>query len=331
MASSGTPSAKTQNAIGIVIVTYNSGDEIGPCLDAALATGAEIVVVDNASTDHTIAEVAHRGARLIANAGNRGFAAAVNQGFRALACPYVLLLNPDAVIESPLDSMREACDLPKSAGAGGLLLGSDGAPQTGFMVRRFPTAAALILEALLLNRIWPGNPVNRRYRALDLALTGRSSGCAPTPVEQPAGAFLMVRRAVWEELGGFDEAFHPLWFEDVDFCKRLASRGYLLYFAPTAVAKHTGGHSIPRLSVEMRRVYWYGSLLRFTAKHFRPMAFRAVCLAVVTGSILRGFAETAQSCSLQPMAACGKVVRLAGRYLFTGWREGPAVASRPNR
>ena len=59
---------------------------------------------------------------------------------------------------------------PDAAGAGGQLLDADGRPQIGFMVRQLPTATALALEALLLNRIWPNNPVNRRYRGLDLRL-----------------------------------------------------------------------------------------------------------------------------------------------------------------
>jgi GT2 family glycosyltransferase len=79
--------------IGIVIVTYNSGEEIGPCLDAATPTGAEIVVVDNASSDNTAAEVERRKIRLIRNSENRGFAAAVNQGFQALAAKYVVLFR----------------------------------------------------------------------------------------------------------------------------------------------------------------------------------------------------------------------------------------------
>ena len=82
--------------IGIVIVTYNSQEHIGPCLDAALRSGAEVVVVDNASSDGTAAEVVRRGARLLANRANRGFAAAVNQGLKRCRTPYVLLLNPDA-------------------------------------------------------------------------------------------------------------------------------------------------------------------------------------------------------------------------------------------
>ena len=301
--------------IGILIVTYNSAAEIGACLDAVLRTQTDVVVVDNASSDGTVNEVVRRGVRCLTNQTNRGFAAAVNQGFSHLKCPYVVLLNPDAVLTSGLAEMRAACDLPDAAGSGGCLTESDGRPQLGFMVRRFPTPGSLILESLLLNRVWPGNAINRRYRALDLDYSKR------IPVEQPAGAFLMIRTAVWSELGGFDEGFHPLWFEDVDFCRRAADRGYRMYYVPEAVAKHTGGHSIPRLSLEMRRLYWYRSLLRYAAKHFRPASFRAVSLAVVTGSLLRMAAESAAGRSLKPLAAYKRVVRLASRAAISGCVE----------
>lgn len=298
--------------IGIIIVTYNSEAEIGPCLDAALLSGAQIVVVDNASRDGSVAEAERRGVRVIANSTNVGFAAAVNLGFAALKTTYVLLLNPDARLQSSLDPLREACDLPGSAGAGGCLLDESGRPQIGFMVRALPTPAALILEALVLNRLCPKNPVNRRYRCLQLDY------CVRSVVEQPAGAFLMVRRAVWQDLGGFDEGFHPIWFEDVDFCRRVANRGHLLYFVPAAVAQHTGGHSIPQIPVEMRRYYWYRSLLRYSAKHFRKPAFRTVCVAVVSGSILRTIVESVQQRSLKPIAANGNVVRLACSCMRSG-------------
>ncbi|HEY2016648.1 MAG TPA: glycosyltransferase family 2 protein [Bryobacteraceae bacterium] len=296
--------------IGIVIITYHSEAHIGECLDAAMRTGADIVVVDNASSDRTIAEIARRGVRLIANPTNRGFAAAANQGFSVLNCPYVLLLNPDAVLETGLEALREACDLPGAAAAGGKLLDAEGRPQTGFMVRRFPTPMTLIAEAMLVNRIWPNGPVNRRYRALDLDYSKRQ------PVEQPAGALLMVKRAVWHEVGGFTEEYFPLWFEDVDFCRRIIDCGYLVYYAPNTVAKHTGGHSLPQLTVEIRRVYWYRSLLTYSVRHFGPWKFRAVCLAVVTGSLLRMIIESVSGGSLKPMADYAKVVRLAGRCFF---------------
>jgi GT2 family glycosyltransferase len=308
--------------IGIVIVTYNSQEFIGACLDAAMRSGAEVVVVDNASRDGTVAEVSRRGVRLVANSGNRGFAAAVNQGFTVLNSAYVLLLNPDAILQGGLHLLREACDLPGAAGAGGCLVDSEGHPQIGFMVRQLPTPLALTLEVLLLNRIFPGNPVNRRYRGLRLNYAAR------IPVEQPAGAFLMVRRKVWQALGGFDEGFYPLWFEDVDFCRRAVGQGYQLYYVPGAMVQHLGGHSISHLTVEKRRVYWYGSLLRYSAKHFHPVAFRLVCLAVVVGSVLRSLGEVVLQGSLEPLAAYGKVVRYAGRCFLFGWGDG-AVSAGP--
>jgi len=251
--------------------------------------------------------------RVIANPENRGFAAAVNQGFTVLNCSYVLLLNPDAIIKSGLGPLKQASDFPGSAGAGGRLVDSEGRSQVGFMIRSLPTATSLTLEVLLLNRVWRNNPVNRRYRCLDW------DSSSPRAVEQPAGAFLMVRREVWQELGGFDEDFFPLWFEDVDFCRRIRDRGLSLYYAPEAVAKHTGGHSIPSLRVEMRRVYWYRSLLRYSSKHFHPIAFRVVCLAVVMGSFLRGITEATISRSIKPIAAYGKIASFAGRCLLFGF------------
>src|ERR1700691_1930463 len=102
---------------GIVVVTHESGAEIGACLDAAAAaTGAEIVVVDNASADQTCREVTARGVRLIANRENRGFAAAVNQGIRSLDTPLVLLLNPDARLETGLEALCQCCRDERVAG-----------------------------------------------------------------------------------------------------------------------------------------------------------------------------------------------------------------------
>jgi N-acetylglucosaminyl-diphospho-decaprenol L-rhamnosyltransferase len=301
--------------IGIVIVTYNSEAVIGSCLEAALQSGAEIVVVDNASSDGTRAAIVRHGVRLLTNESNLGFAKAANQGFSLLNCPYILLLNPDAVLSGSLEPLREACDLPGAAGAGGMLLDAKGRRQAGFMVRQLPTPAVLAMESLLLNRLWPRNPINAAYRCLRLDYAFRQR------VEQPAGAFLLIRRQVWEELGGFDERFWPLWFEDVDFCRRAVDRGYSFYYVPTAVARHTGAHSIPTLTLEMRRVYWYRSLLGYAAKHFRPGRVRAVCLAVIIGSFLRAAVEAVLKRSLRPFATYSKVVLLASRFLIGEVRQ----------
>jgi N-acetylglucosaminyl-diphospho-decaprenol L-rhamnosyltransferase len=295
---------------GIVIVTHESGVEIGACLDAARQTGAEIVVVDNASGDGTCAEVRRRGVRLIANPENRGFATAVNQGVRALDTPLVLLLNADAHLQTGLDALRQCCQLPGVAGACGKLVDVAGRPQTGFAVRSLPSPAALICEALLLNRLWPRNPINWHYRCLGFDFS--ASGY----VEQPAGAFLMIRRDVFEELDGFDEQFYPLWFEDVDFCWRARERGYRMRYTPDVVAKHTGQHSLAKISLENRQLYWYCSFLRFVAKHYRPSTARMVYLAVFLGSIPRMLLGMAAFRSLTPIAVYGKVMALAGRSFF---------------
>lgn len=299
-------------AVGIIVVTYNSEAVIGRCLEAALSTGAEIVVIDNASQDRTRCEVERRGVRLIANPRNLGFAAAVNQGVRALPTPLLLLLNPDAIIQTSLEPMRQACLDVQTAAAGGMLIDDEGEPQVGFMVRRFPTPAVLCFEVLGVNRVWPGNPVNWHYRCWDLDYR------TALEVEQPAGAFLMIRRDAWEKLRGFDEDFCPLWFEDVDFLKRAKDSQYVIRFVPETVAKHTGGHSIQKISLEFRQFYWYRSLLKYAAKHFFRGAEVLVCLAVIFGSVLRTVLGVPCQRSLKPIAVYCKVVRLAGRQLFFG-------------
>ncbi len=300
--------------VGIVIVTYNSAGEIGACLEAACSTNAEVVVVDNASTDGTAEEARRFGVKVLANAENRGFAAAVNQGIAALSTPLILLLNPDAVLATGLDALADACDLPRAAGASGKLVSPDGTPQTGFMFRRLPTVTALIFEALLVNRIWPNNPVNWHYRCLGHDVR------AAQEVEQPAGAFLMVRRDVWQALGGFDEHFRPLWFEDVDFCKRAHDRTYRFYYTPEAVAKHTGGHSIPKIPLEKRQLCWYRSLFGYTGRHMPALGVCAVALAVMAGSLLRMAGAVAGSRSMGPVRVYWKVMVLAGRQFFSAGR-----------
>ncbi len=145
----------------------------------------------------------------------------------------------------------------------------------------FPRHRHWCCEVLGINRLVPVNPVNRSYRCLDLDLS------RPAEAEQPPGAFLMFRREVWQRLGGFDTQFYPLWFEDVDFCKRASDLGLKIQYVPQVTAFHQGGHSIAGLEWGCREVYWYVSLLRYASKHFRPRDFRWVSAAVVLGSLFR--------------------------------------------
>jgi N-acetylglucosaminyl-diphospho-decaprenol L-rhamnosyltransferase len=295
------------NRLGIVVVAHNSEQEIGGCLESLRPLGVEIVVADNASTDGTIEAVRRQtGVRLIANPWNRGFAAAANQGIGALDTPYVLLLNPDVrIVDSPAP-LLDACSRPDVAAAGGKLLDDSGRPQKGFMIRRLPAPAALAFEALGINRCWPRNPVNRAYRCLDLP-------DETADVEQPPGAFLLIKREVWRKLGGFDESFRPVWFEDVDFCNRIKQAGYRILYLPRVRASHKGGHSVGQLGWEIREAYWYGNLLTYAAKHYQGPAVCAVCGAVVLGSALRALTGVLRFGSLKPIAVYDRVVRLALR------------------
>jgi GT2 family glycosyltransferase len=296
---------------GIVVVTYNSGEVIGRCLDAC--AGMRVVVVDNASADDTCDLVRRRASvKLIANSENCGFAAAANQGVAALDTELILLLNPDVELQTALDLLEAACVGEGTGLAGGKLLDRDGRVQSGFTLRRFPTPLTLIFEVLGINRLIRGNPVNRRYRCLDLDLEQAQEA------DQPPGAFLMFRREVWQRLGGFDTQFHPLWFEDVDFCRRARDLGLKIQYVPEVTARHRGGHSIAKLEWSCREVYWYASLLRYATKHFRPYARRGVSAAVVLGSMLRAGVGMTRLRSFKPVTAYVKVAKLAGLSFILG-------------
>ncbi len=296
---------------GVVIVTYNSAEVIERCLKSC--GDLPVVVVDNASKDATCDFVRRRGVvTLIANPSNYGFARAVNQGVLALQTELVLLLNPDTELKTSLEELERACLHEGTGLAAGQLADEHGQPQRGFTLRRFPRPPTLIFEVLGINRLVSVNPLNRSYRCLDLDLS------RPTDAEQPPGAFLMFRREVWQRLGGFDTQFYPLWFEDVDFCKRASDLGLKIKYVPQVMAFHEGGHSIAGLDWECREVYWYASLLKYASKHFRPGPFRWVSAAVVLGSLFRTALGVMTRRSLRPIRVYARIGRLAGGSLISG-------------
>jgi N-acetylglucosaminyl-diphospho-decaprenol L-rhamnosyltransferase len=296
-------------------VTFNSEEVIGPCLDALtkMAPYVKPIVVDNASSDRTVQVAQGYALQIIENAENRGFAAAVNQGISASDADFLLLLNPDANLLTGIDALVQASQ--QYGLAAGKLVDLRGQAQAGFTIRRLPTPATLIFELFGINRLWPSNPMNRRYRYLDRDLDLQG------PVEQPAGAFLMTRRDVWNSLNGFDEDFHPVWFEDVDYCKRALQHKYQIQYVPSVQAVHQGAHSVGKIPEGCRAVYWCVSLTRYAAKHFRAAGYRAVCLAVVLSSFPRMVARMIQDRSLQSVVTYRNIVRFAGLCLFSFGRS----------
>lgn len=221
--------------------------------------------MDNASSDNSAAEARRfeDAVRVIEMGRNAGFGAACNVGYRETSAPYVLFLNSD--IEAGPSSLEALCRFmdshPEAGAAGGRLVDAGGSPQVGFNVRTFPTAAAACFEILMVDELFPRNPVTRRHRMLDF------SHREVAEVDQPAGACLLVRRSVLDRVGPFDERFEPAWFEDVDLCLRLKQNGFPIYFVPEAEFAHRGGVSLESLTYGEFLSSYYRNLLRYFEKH----------------------------------------------------------------
>lgn len=270
----------------VIIVTYNSAAAIGDCLEQLASAACEVIVVDNASQDESIATALAAGKQmplqLIRMTGNIGFAAAVNQGVQAASGEVLLLLNPDAIAEpKAIDTLLECFPSSGAEVVGGALVEEDGEPEKGFVFRRLPTLPALAFEALVINQLWPGNPVNRRYRCLDADYSREQL------VEQPAGACLAITRKAWESVGGMDPGFYPVWFEDVDLCARLLRQGATIVHCPQARFRHSGAHSVGQLAFRNKQMFWYRNMVRYAKKHFSSSDVWLLRLAIVVGMGLR--------------------------------------------
>ena len=287
--------------VSVILVNWNGGDLLLRCLRSLSGADAEVIVVDNASTDGSLQMVADQlpSVTLAPQASNLGFAGGVNAGARLAAGRYLLLLNTDTVT-SPGAIATLAAFLDAHANCGavtGQLLGEDGQPQRGWNVRRFPTVASFAVELCMIDRLWPTNPVSRRQRMLDVSYD------RPLRVEQPAAACLMVRREVFEALGGMDERFYPAWFEDVDFCRRLHAAGWHVFLVPDAVVWHRGGVAKHRLGSRAFALAWYRNLERYVGKHHRAGGRVAVKILILIGMVER-------------MAVCALQGDLAGLRVY---------------
>jgi N-acetylglucosaminyl-diphospho-decaprenol L-rhamnosyltransferase len=276
----------------LLIINWNARRHLEGCLQAAVPTGFPVVVVDNASEDGSAAWVgtAYPEVTLLASATNLGFAGGVNAGVAATRTPWVLILNPDvrvsaASVQALLSGASAAADI---GAAGACLTDLDGTPQQGFAVRRFPTLASLAMDLLLVDTIWPANPATRHYLARDLPLDRDHD------VEQPAAACLLVRRTAFDAIHGLDTRFHPAWWEDVDFCRRLHAAGWRIRYVADARMAHAGGVSVQALGRGPFTRIWYANMRRYVDRHMAPgaqLAFRALLLA---GMLLRAAISVAR-------------------------------------
>jgi GT2 family glycosyltransferase len=268
-----------------IVVTYNSGVWAERCLEALLAQpGWEVLVIDNASDDDTVRRASRFAsqARIYQNTVNTGFAGGVNQGVRLAKSDLLVLINPDAVAApGALDKLADALAKFNADAGGGMLLVENGKPQIGNMVRRLPTLGSALAELFLLNNIWRRNPWNRSYRCLDLDYARAQE------VENPAGATLMFRRSTWDKVGGFDEGFFPVWFEDADFCANVLKSESKIVFEPAAVFDHGGAHSVRQISFYNHQLIWYRNMLRYFGKHYGKLQLFILRVAIGVGLTLR--------------------------------------------
>jgi GT2 family glycosyltransferase len=280
--------------VSILVVTWNSDRWIGRCLRSLpAACGAlsyEVIVHDNASRDTTRAAVtaAEQPAVVLMEANiNHGFAGGLNRAIARARGRYLFLLNPDcepapgsiAGLAGHLDANRTV------AAAVPLLIGEDGVPQREFQLRRLPTLSSLVAEILLLEQLLPNNRVTARYRYRDLDIS------SPQVIEQPAAAALMLRRSVVDAVGQFDERFAPAWFEDVDYCRRMAGEGNVIELVPAAVATHHGGASLQHVPYDEFVSVWYRNLFHYAKKWLRGSQVEALRWAIVAGALLRSGAS----------------------------------------
>ncbi|MDX6672410.1 MAG: hypothetical protein QOI91_2773 [Solirubrobacteraceae bacterium] len=264
--------------VDVVVVTHDSRLDLERHLDsiahAARVAGGRLLVVDNASRDGTVEHVlAARpaGVELVALDRNRGYAGAVNAAAACSTADYLVILNPDIEPCAPDAVVRLVAHLeshPCAGAAAPRLHDPDGGPQAS--ARVVPSLGMLLARQTPLGRTRWGRRHAERY----LRLPSPEEGGFARP-EWALGAALAVRREDFDALGGWDEGFF-MYFEDVDFCTRLRSRGREVHYLPDVEMTHDHrrasdrSHGSARASIA-RRAH-IRSALRFYAKHPRFLA-----------------------------------------------------------
>ncbi|MFH0909941.1 MAG: glycosyltransferase [Planctomycetota bacterium] len=256
--------------VSILVVSYNTRPLTLECLRSIYAEtrgiGFEVVVADNASTDGSAEAVrlAFPEARLLALSENRGFAAANNLAAQQAAGRYLCLLNPDAAVTDRAVErlVRFAEAHPEAALFGGQTRFPDGRLNPASCWGR-PTPWSLFCLGTGLASLFRGNAL------FDPESLGGWKRDSVRRVDIVSGCFLLVRRAVWEALNGFDEGFF-LYGEDADLCLRGRNQGHAALLCPEARVIHHGGAS-ERVRAD-KLVRLFSAKARLFARHWPPAA-----------------------------------------------------------
>jgi N-acetylglucosaminyl-diphospho-decaprenol L-rhamnosyltransferase len=292
--------------LDIVIVNWNTGPWLRECLQALAAARpvacrlARVVVIDNASSDGSCDglgaganDVPANGAdaeagvvagglplTVVRNDVNRGFAAACNQGAAGSRADYVLFLNPDTVPTA--EALDGAVGLLEARAAesvkiAGVWLDNGDGPQT-LWLGAFPTAQAFMLQAI--GRVRWQETVTLSPRAAETATTTTGDPFGAIEVAVVGGAFFVIARPLFEELGGFDERFF-MYYDELDLCLRARQRGARAMVASRIRVYHHSGASSDRVPGK-RLFYLLRSRLRYARAHFTPPQTAVLALLMCT-------------------------------------------------
>jgi N-acetylglucosaminyl-diphospho-decaprenol L-rhamnosyltransferase len=257
--------------LSIVIVSYHCREKVLACLESLVdplsTRRTEVIVVDNGSTDGTVEmlQAKRPGVTLVPMGTNTGFARASNVGIARACGRHVLILNPDTIVQrGAFEVLSDWLDTHPGAGAvAPRLLNRDGTDQR--TARSFPTPSAAIFgRRSPLTRWFPMNRWSRRYLA-----ARANAGRMPFRVDWVSGAAMMVPASVIAEIGSFDESFFLFW-EDADWCRRMADAGLEVWCVPQARIFHDEGgtrdHGWSRQTV----TYFHRGAYLYWCKHHAP-------------------------------------------------------------
>jgi GT2 family glycosyltransferase len=280
--------------ISVIIVTYNSKEEIIPCVESVSlnqfeSSDIEIVIIDNNSTDGTfeiLNKLNYHHIKIFRNDNNVGYTRAVNQGIKYSTGDYLFLLNPDTVLKH--NCIKLLCEFLESsdeyAAAAPVMYYPDGKLQ--YSVRNFPDYWKMFCEFSLLSRIFPRTRLFGSWKAKYIDYTKSQD------VQQPMAAALMIKKTVALKIGSMDERFR-MFFNDVDLCKRIYDNGFRIRLISDAVLTHIHGASIKIQRSEMIKI-WNRDCIAYFNKHFGD-GFKIRMLALflkMSGAVRIFFSKT---------------------------------------
>jgi N-acetylglucosaminyl-diphospho-decaprenol L-rhamnosyltransferase len=252
--------------VSAVVVSHGHAEELAVSLPALAPQVDELLVIAN--TPGSVPSELPEGARVLRNDRPLSFAANANLGAASTAHELVLIANPDAVPEPDAVGIlrRFVEEHPRCGVAGPQMLYGDGSWQASR--RSFPTVGATLVRRTPLRLIFPPLRWQHRHYLLD------ERPEEPVPADTMLGAFILLRRSMLDEIGGWDAGFR-MYCEDIDLNYRAAQAGWERWYVPAAVVRHDYAAVIDKRFLTRHTLWHARAMLRFLRKHpERLLVFR---------------------------------------------------------